>query len=74
LSDYSDSGEDNLQYATAEGMPSWYTINLRSSYELNKLLTLQVGIDNLLDLQYRTFASGINASGRNIFATLRIKF
>ena len=74
LSGYSSSGEDNLQYATAEGMPSWYTINLRTSYDLNKMFTVQIGVDNLLDLQYRTFASGINSPGRNIFSTLRVKF
>jgi hemoglobin/transferrin/lactoferrin receptor protein len=71
---YSSSGEDNLQYATAEGMPSWYTLNMRASYDLNKMFTVQTGIDNILDLQYRTFASGINAPGRNIFGTLRVKF
>ena len=74
LSRYSSSGEDNLQYATAEGMPSWYTINLRVGYELNKMFTVQAGIDNMLDLQYRTFASGINAPGRNLFGTVRVKF
>jgi hemoglobin/transferrin/lactoferrin receptor protein len=74
LSRYSSSGEDNLQYATAEGMPSWYTFNIRASYDLNTMFTLQAGIDNIMDLQYRTFASGINAPGRNIFGTLRIKF
>lgn len=74
LSRYSSSGEDNLQYATAEGMPSWYTVNVRASYDLNEIITVQAGIDNLLDLQYRTFASGINSPGRNIFGTLRVKF
>lgn len=74
LADYSNSGEDNLQYATAEGMPSWYTINLRLSYDVIKSLTVQAGVDNIMDLQYRTFASGINAPGRNIFGTLRLKF
>ncbi len=74
LRNYSDSGEDNLQYATVKGMPSWYTINIRASYDISTMVTLQAGIDNLLDLQYRTFASGINAPGRNIFGALRIKF
>jgi hemoglobin/transferrin/lactoferrin receptor protein len=74
LSNYSSSGEDNLQYATPEGMPSWYTINLRASYTLNKVFTLQAGVDNILDLQYRQFASGINSPGRNIFGTLRVSF
>lgn len=74
VEDYSSSGEDNLQYATPEGMPSWYTLNLRASYALNKMFTLQAGVDNIADLQYRQFASGINSPGRNIFGTLRIKF
>lgn len=73
VEDYSSSGEDNLQYATPKGMPSWYTINLRASYTL-KMFTLQAGIDNIADLQYRQFASGINSPGRNIFGTLRVKF
>jgi len=74
LSNYSDSGEDNLQYATPNGMPSWYTINIRASYDLSTIFTVQAGVDNILDLQYRTFASGINSPGRNIFGTLRVKF
>lgn len=74
LDSYSNSGEDNFTYATPRGMPSWYTVNLRTSYTLNTMLTVQAGVDNVLDLQYRTFASGINAPGRNIFGTLRFKF
>jgi hemoglobin/transferrin/lactoferrin receptor protein len=33
---------------------------------------LQAGVDNAMDLQYRTFSSGINAPGRNIFGAIRI--
>ncbi len=74
LSQYSSSGEDNLQYATPEGMPSWYTINVRAGYDINKTFTVQAGVDNILDLQYRTFASGINSPGRSVFGTVRVKF
>lgn len=74
LKDYYPNGEDNEVYASAEGMPSWYTINLRAEYEFNSYLALQLGMDNLLDLQYRTFASGINSPGRNLFGTLRVNF
>lgn len=74
LDDYFPNGEDNEAYATTKGMPSWYTINLRAGYEFNNYLALQVGVDNLLDLQYRTFASGINSPGRNLFGTLRVTF
>ncbi len=74
LKNYSSSGEDNLQYATADGMPAWFTINWRVSYQVHKLITIQAGVDNIFDIQYRTFASGINAPGRNIFGVLRFKF
>jgi hemoglobin/transferrin/lactoferrin receptor protein len=74
IEDYSASGEDNAQYAHAKGMPSWYTLNLRVGYQITDMFTLQAGMDNIMDLQYRMFASGINSAGRNIFATLRVKF
>jgi hemoglobin/transferrin/lactoferrin receptor protein len=74
LKDYYLNGEDNEQYATPEGMPAWFTLNLRVSYKLHKLITIQSGIDNILDTQYRTFASGINAPGRNFFATMRFHY
>ena len=35
LKDYSPSGEDNLIYATPEGMPSWTTFNARTAYQIN---------------------------------------
>jgi hemoglobin/transferrin/lactoferrin receptor protein len=74
LKNYNLNGEDNEQYATSMGMPAWFTINLHTSYKVHKLFTLQAGVDNIFDTQYRTFASGINAPGRNFFATLKIHF
>jgi len=71
LANYSVSGEDNLQYAPATGMPEWFTINLVASYRFADAITTQVGVDNLLDTRYRTFSSGINAAGRNVFVSLR---
>jgi hemoglobin/transferrin/lactoferrin receptor protein len=74
LANYYLNGEDNEQYATADGMPAWMTANLRVSYKVQKNIQLQAGIDNILDTQYRVFASGINAAGRNIFGTVRFGF
>ncbi|OFX20157.1 MAG: hypothetical protein A2033_17265 [Bacteroidetes bacterium GWA2_31_9] len=74
LKDYSLGGEDNEQYATPDGMPAWFTVNFRASYKLQKYITLQAGIDNIFDTQYRSFASGINAPGRNVFASLKINY
>ncbi len=74
IRDYYLNGEDNEQYATPDGMPAWFTANMRISYQIHKLITLQAGVDNIFDTQYRTFASGINAPGRNIFAALRFHY
>lgn len=74
ISDYYLNGEDNEQYATAQGMPAWFTLNARASYNLHRYLQLDFGIDNILDTQYRVFASGINAPGRNFIIALRGSF
>ena len=71
IEDYSPSGEDNEAYATADGMPAWFTLNLRTGYQFNRNISLQAGVENILDKHYRNFASGISASGRNVFLTLR---
>ena len=74
IKDYYLNGEDNEQYATALGMPAWLTLNLRFTYQIHKFISLQAGIDNIFDTQYRTFASGINAPGRNVIVALRGMF
>ena len=74
LKDYFLNGEDNEQYATPLGMPAWFTLNLNASYNIHKNIIIQVGIENILDTQYRTFASGINAPGRNFQVAVRAKF
>ncbi len=71
LADYSPSGEDNLNYATPQGMPAWYTLNLRTGYRLNEHLSVQLALENIMDYNYRVFASGISAPGRNLVLTLR---
>ncbi len=71
IADYNPDGEDNGQYATADGMPSWFTANWRASYKFNKVLTLQAGIENLFDRNYRYFASGFSAPGLNCLVALR---
>jgi hemoglobin/transferrin/lactoferrin receptor protein len=74
LKDYSNSGEDNLQYATIDGTPSWFTINFRSQFNLHQKLNLLLGIENILDRNYRVFASGISAPGRNFVVGLKAAF
>ncbi|CAM4431035.1 TonB-dependent receptor plug domain-containing protein [Flavobacterium terrigena] len=74
LKDYSTSGEDNLAYAPANGMPAWETYNFKASSKQIFGFTLYAGMENILDTQYRNFASGINAGGRNIYGGAKYSF
>ena len=66
-------GVDNLDKAASEtyGTPSWYTINAGIAYKFTPNFNLKLGVDNILDHHYLTFASGISAPGRNFIITLR---
>jgi hemoglobin/transferrin/lactoferrin receptor protein len=74
LDKFNADGEDNAQYATADGMPSWVTINFRGNYHINKLMTLQAGVENIFDRNYRYFASGFSAPGNNVYLAFRVKW
>lgn len=71
LKDYSLNGEDNYYGSTISGMPAWYTISLRTAYKLSDFNMIQIAVENILDQNYRVFASGISAPGRNVVVTLR---
>ena len=75
IEDFNLNGEDNVAYATPKGSPAWYTLNVKAQYALGKKgkIQLQSGIDNITDSQYRVFASGMSAAGRNIWVCLRVK-
>ena len=72
--DYSTSGEDNSQYAPSNGMPAWETYNIKAGYTVIKNGSIFAGVENILDTQYRVFASGINAPGRNIYGGIKYNF
>ena len=72
--DFAAGTSDNPQEATVDGSPSWYTINFRASVSINESITLQLGLNNLLDQHYKMFASGISAPGRNLMVSGRVFF
>jgi hemoglobin/transferrin/lactoferrin receptor protein len=74
LKDYNPFGEDNLQYATPEGMPAWQTLNISTTLTVRKQFTMQVALENVLDQHYRAFASGISGAGRNLVVKLKAGF
>lgn len=65
---------DNAKNTYAEGAFAWHTYNVYSSIGLGKDYSLQVAIENISDLHYRPFASGISASGRSFVVSLRKNF
>jgi hemoglobin/transferrin/lactoferrin receptor protein len=71
---YNMLGEDNFAFATPAGMPAWHTLNLRTAYQLHPKIQVQAALENMLDRQYRVFASNIGAPGRNLVLTLRGSF
>ncbi len=74
IEDYRLDAEDNENYATSDGMPAWYTLNARASYQVHENVQLMIGFENILDSNYRVFASNISGAGRNVTLTLRGRF
>jgi hemoglobin/transferrin/lactoferrin receptor protein len=74
IEDYNLNGEDNEIYATKDGMPAWQIWNINTSYQPTKKLNFSFQIENISDLNYRYFASGISALGRNYVVSCKYSF
>jgi len=73
-------GEDNYTMGLPNGsggyrgFPAWFTLNAKVSYKINKYITLQAGVENILNTYYRLNASGISAPGVNGMMGIRCEF
>jgi len=65
---------DNPEFATSIGALAWRTLNAYSTYKFSDRLSLTAGIENIFDLHYRTFSSGLSAPGRSVTLALRGSF
>jgi hemoglobin/transferrin/lactoferrin receptor protein len=74
IEDYNLNGEDNEIYATKDGMPAWQIWNINTNYQPTQKLNFSFQIENISDLNYRYFASGISALGRNYIVQARYSF
>jgi|CXWL01.1.fsa_nt_gi outer membrane receptor protein involved in Fe transport len=54
------------------GTPGWRVINMYAGYKLSGL-QLNIGLQNILNEDYRTHGSGINGVGRSIFLVASVK-
>lgn len=72
--------ERNKQFIYAEDAngnpfsPSWYTLNLRTQYQISNAFKATVNLENLTDQRYRTYSSGIVAPGINLILGLGYNF
>ena len=81
--EYSLAGEDGLEETpfiinqdgikSFLGAPKWSDLSIYASKKVSSNSTLRLGISNIFDIHYRTFASGISAPGRSIQAGLNLK-
>ena len=54
--------------------PSWATLNLKANYQLDENWSISGGIENITDIRYRPYSSGIASAGRNIILAVRTSF
>ncbi|MGB5229550.1 MAG: TonB-dependent receptor, partial [Eudoraea sp.] len=54
--------------------PSWYTLNLRSQYQIANPLKITFAIENITNQRYRPYSSGIAATGINFVLGLSFRF
>jgi hemoglobin/transferrin/lactoferrin receptor protein len=54
--------------------PRWHTINLAGQYDLTKNWVLNAALENISDIGYRTYSSGIAAPGRNLILSAKYQF
>ena len=82
--DYSRGGEDKIEETPIinikkgnimyYGSPKWSILNFSGAFDHNEKFKTSFSIENIFDLHYKEFASGISAPGRSIILNLNIRF
>jgi hemoglobin/transferrin/lactoferrin receptor protein len=61
--------DDGMPYA-----PGWVTANIMASYQFNRIMGINLGLENIFNVRYRPYSSGIVAPGRDFMVALRFNF
>ncbi len=56
------------------GSPSWTISSINTQYDFDKGFAVSAGVENLFDVHYRPYASGISAPGRNFILSVKVSF
>lgn len=54
--------------------PAWNTLNFRAMYYFSEKFSASAGVENLMDIRYRPYSSGLVAPGRNLILSFRAEF
>ena len=82
VNDYSLGGEDGLDETPFViennslnylGSPKWSDLSIYGSKNISSNIILRLGLTNVFDYHYRTFASGISSPGRSIEIGINIE-
>ena len=82
--DYSKGGEDKIEETPTlnikrgnvvyYGSPKWSIYSITGTFYYSEKIKTSLSIDNIFDLHYKEFASGISAPGRSIIFNINMKF
>ncbi|MEC7895999.1 MAG: TonB-dependent receptor [Bacteroidota bacterium] len=74
ISNFSPSELNKLYLYTKDGSPAWLTNNISFIYNINYLAKINFSCENVFDIHYRSYSSGISAPGRNFNIGLNMSF
>ena len=74
IEDYSEGGEDGLEETPLisenpelfAGTPAWKELSWLTQYRYKENTLFRIALENIFDVHYRSFASGISSPGRNL--------
>ena len=54
--------------------PAWYTLNFKAMVQVSDDLVVSAGLENITDVRYRPYSSGLAGAGRNFIVSVRLLF
>jgi hemoglobin/transferrin/lactoferrin receptor protein len=54
--------------------PAWYTLNFKAMVQVSDDLAVSAGLENITDVRYRPYSSGLAGAGRNFIVSARLLF
>ncbi len=71
---YAPGSVDNLSEATEDGSPAWFTLGFSIQKDFYSGFLFSFEANNLLDVHYKTFSSGVSSPGRGFSFSLKRVF